>query len=56
MDHDKAAESIDEIFDNGDRLLLALIENVRERKQILRDMTGRCSLIPLRAPERSGDA
>lgn len=56
MDHDKAAESIDEIFDNGDRLLLALIENMRERKQILRDMIGRSALITPRAPERGGDA
>ncbi|GEM_PF-4011358 len=56
MDHDKAAENIDDIFDRGDRLLLALIENVRERKQIFRDMIGRSPLITPRAPERSGDA
>ncbi|QMV26539.1 hypothetical protein GRI33_06190 [Brucella sp. BO3] len=56
MDHDKAAESIDEIFEKGDRLLQALIENVRERKKIFRDMTGRCALVAPRAPERSGDA
>ncbi|MGI8390239.1 hypothetical protein [Brucella anthropi] len=53
MDHDEAIAGIERIKEPGDKLLQALIENMRERKQLFMEMMIRNDLLTHEKSDRT---